>query len=148
MKDNTSTLDSFSGSTLVWESWTITPSTQAQKSRSAWQTLAVKGREKRVKPLGGLISITSPEMDWADGTRDKFEHILEGSSGGGRHHVGGFLGELIEEEFHFGVFTVSHRPGLWGQKVETHTDADCSNTISSSQPEVSSSVKPRHLVVT
>lgn len=44
-KFKTSSLDSFPGSIRVWESWTITPSTQAQKSRSAWQTLRTKTKK-------------------------------------------------------------------------------------------------------
>lgn len=50
---------------------------------------------------------------------EKVEDVLEGSSGAGRHLVGGFFRLLIKEELHLGVFTVGHCPRLWGKQVET-----------------------------
>lgn len=99
-------LDSFSGSILVCESWTITPSTQAQKKRSEWQTLRTKKKKKSF--LQGT-TVARKEVIWyTQGGRN----ILKGSSSVRGHVISGFLSKLIKEELLHGVFTVGHGPRL------------------------------------
>ncbi len=49
MKESTWSLDSLSGLTRVWESWTRTPSSQAQNSLSWWHALRNRRTERNKK---------------------------------------------------------------------------------------------------